>query len=716
MPDMTQVTELRGSVLGKGYRLGQTVGDARDHLHEARHERIPGRFFIRVFPVESLARPEAAARIQRAARVASLLRDVHVVQILDFSVSGELPAFVVMQRTDADPLWLAMAQVGSLPLPRGVEIVESVAEALASGHRLGLVHGDLRPELVLLPSTGAPAAQVSGFGWSKEFRLASAVPQSAAYLAPEQLVGSATPIDERADQFALGAIAYELLGGKLPFSIDPAARAALLADAPAPPPLADSVDGISRAVDEVLRRALSFRPGDRFATVREFAAELKRAAQAAPEVVRDETTARASELPEPREEPLVVGQAREQVRGDDRGDDPREDHGDREAASVTDDAVTDDSVTASHRSDGALEPGQAEELAAGPAEGGLDPAPAAPEAEIELDGSDDEDLALGATHGAVTDEGKTQVTRSPFFEAGDGEDEPARDEADLDVDDIRYDDGRDRREEAQADGGPLPFVRAHAPAGRPGRPSPASASPRHTLAYGAVFPPHAGAEGGGDDEERWGERSSSDEFTASADDAEPADPASENTQPDGKPFPVHGAGRQVAAAWLARVQKQPHWVVGSVAALVFLIGLSILLARGPMSSATSAVAGPVAIRSPEPRHEPEVEPIRVEPILLPTGAPGATAEATPAPAAAGTKAGPTVVEPLQPQAAGCVLSVSAYPGAEIWLDRQDSGRRSPTAALTLACGTHELSLRRPDGSVAELESIELKPGQPVLQR
>ena len=713
MPDMTQVTELRGSVLGKGYRLGQTVGDARDHLHEARHERIPGRFFIRVFPVESLARPEAAARIQRAARVASLLRDVHVVQILDFSVSGELPAFVVMQRTDADPLWLAMAQVGSLPLPRGVEIVESVAEALASGHRLGLVHGDLRPELVLLPSTGAPAAQVSGFGWSKEFRLASAVPQSAAYLAPEQLVGSATPIDERADQFALGAIAYELLGGKLPFSIDPAARAALLADAPAPPPLADSVDGISRAVDEVLRRALSFRPGERFASVREFAAELRRAAQAAPEVVRDETTARAPEFSEPREEPLVVGQAQEH--------DPREDQGDREADSVTDDSVTDHSVTASRRSDGTPEPGQAEELAAGPAEGGLDPGPAAPEAEIELDGSDDEDLALGATHGAATDEGKTQVTRSPFFEAGDGdgEDEPARDEVDLDVDDIRYDDGRDRREEARADGDPLPFVRAHAPGGRPGRPSAASASARHTLAYGAVFPPHAGAEGGGDDDddaERWGERSGSDEFTASADDSEPADAASENTQPDGKPFPVHGAGRQVAAAWLARLQKQPHWVVGSVAALVFLIGLSILLARGPVTSATSAVAGPVAIRTPEPRHEPEVEPIRVEPIMLPTGAPGSNAEATPAPAAVGTKAGPAVVEALQPQAASCLLSVSASPGAEIWLDRQDSGRRSPTTALNLACGIHELSLRRPDGSVAELESIELKPGQPVLQR
>jgi hypothetical protein len=716
MPDMTQVTELRGSVLGKGYRLGQTVGDARDHLHEARHERIPGRFFIRVFPVESLARPEAAARIQRAARVASLLRDVHVVQILDFSVSGELPAFVVMQRIDADPLWLAMAQVGSLPLPRGVEIVESVAEALATGPRLGLVHGDLRPELVLLPSTGAPAAQVSGFGWSKEFRLASAVPQSAAYLAPEQLVGSATPIDERADQFALGAIAYELLGGKLPFSIDPSTRAALLADAPAPPPLAGSVDGISRAVDEVLRRALSFRPGERFASVRAFAAELKLAAQAASEAVRGEVIALAPESPEPREEPLVVDRA--QARADDQVenqvDDQREDRRNDEAAG--------ESVTASPRADGALEPGQAEELAAGQADGVLEPGPAAPEAEIELDGSEDEDLALGATHGVAADEGKTQVTRSPFFEAGDGEDEPSREDADLDVDDIRYDDNRDRREEAHADGDPLPFVRAHgqtlAHAGRPGRPlSPGSASSRHTLTYGTVFAPPGGAEGGGEDEERWGELSGSDELPTASDDSDPADLASENTQPDGKPFPVHGAGRQVAAAWLGRLQKQPHWVVGSVAGLVFLIGLSILLARGPVTHATSAVPGPVAIRSPEPRHEPEVEPIRVEPILLPTGAPGSTSEPAPAPAAVGTKAGATVIEALHsPQAAGCLLSVSAHPGAEIWLDQQDSGRKSPTAALNLSCGIHELALRRPDGSVAELESIALKPGQPALQR
>ena len=657
MTDMTQVTELRGSVLGKGYRLGQAVGDVRDHLYEARHERIPGRFFIRLFPAESLLRPEAAARIQRAARVASLLRDVHVVQILDFSVSGELPAFVVMQRTDAEPLWLAMAQAGRLPLARGVAIVEAVSAALASSHRLGLIHGDLRPELVLLPGTGVPAAQVAGFGWGKEFRVASAVPQSPAYLAPEQMPGSTTPLDERVDQFALGAIAYELLGGKLPFPVESAERVELRAGAPPPPPLAEVVAGIPAAVDEVLRRALSFRPEERFPSVRELAAELTRAArQPGPGL---EVATGPSEM--------LVGVEAEALAGGGAG-----------ARRVPRPEIAAVSALA------AVELAPAEPLRA-TAEIAAAAAEEAPE--IELDGGD-EDLAASAPPVSL-DEGKTQVTRSPFFEAADahGDDgqeseAEAETEADIDVDDIRYDDARGARRGTRES---MPFVhtsRASRPAvrGWPGLAASADQDRRENP------DPH--------DEEgnlRWeaGDTTLGADLGDSYDDEEGSAAVSETTQPDGKPYPH---ARHRPNAWLTRLQRQPNWVVGTVAGGVFLVGLTVLLARGRATQATSMVTGPLALRGPEPRLEPKAAPIRIEPILMPSSA---------------TAAAP---------AAACLLSLTEHAGAEIWLDERDTGKKTPIDALELACGVHELALRRPDGSVAVLDSVELRPGQAPVRR
>src|SRR5690348_4316462 len=100
---MAPVTELRGAVLGNGYRLGRPLAGVED-TYAATHELIPGQFVVRLFPPESLAKPEASTRIQRAARVASLLRDPHAVPLLDFSASGEVPAFIVTARSEGRPL------------------------------------------------------------------------------------------------------------------------------------------------------------------------------------------------------------------------------------------------------------------------------------------------------------------------------------------------------------------------------------------------------------------------------------------------------------------------------------------------------------------------------------------------------------------------------------------------------------------------------------
>jgi serine/threonine protein kinase len=277
---MIQATELRGAVLGKGYRLGRPLGDGGHAVFEVTHERVHGRYVVRLFPDELLAKPEASSRIQRGARLASLLRDPYAVQVVDFSVSGEAPAFTVMEKVEGRSLATVMAEDGMLPLANVLDLVEALAVILDTGHRLGLVHGDLRPAHVFLPSgvAGAPMIKLAGFGWAKELRAAAKRPTPTGYLAPEQQYGKALNLDARVDQFALATLAYEMIAGCLPFSEESADLAQQRGGRrAAPPSVAELVPGVPAALDGVLRQALATEPRDRFANIVDLGARLRRA-------------------------------------------------------------------------------------------------------------------------------------------------------------------------------------------------------------------------------------------------------------------------------------------------------------------------------------------------------------------------------------------------------------------------------------------------------
>lgn len=295
---MTQASELRGAVLGRGYRLDQPLGTS-GNVYEAGHDRAPGRFVIRLFPDETLTRPEDVARIQRASRMASALRDPHVVQLVDYNIAGESPAFVVLELVPGSSLAVAMREDGMLPLARAVPIVDALAAALDAGHRLGLVHGDLAPSHVFLPSTtGEPVARLTGFGWAKELRAASRFPSPSGYLAPEQHFGKMLAVDARADQFGLAALAYEMIAGCLPFSDESADLAEEQGLARVPPALTDLVPGCPPGVDQVLRQALATNPEERFAGVMELAEQLRRATRMSPGRRRVSTQSYGA-IPEP---------------------------------------------------------------------------------------------------------------------------------------------------------------------------------------------------------------------------------------------------------------------------------------------------------------------------------------------------------------------------------------------------------------------------------
>jgi serine/threonine-protein kinase len=170
---------------------------------------------------------------------------------------------------------------GLLPPDRAVAIISPVASALDAAHGAGLVHRDVKPANMLLDArAGRPDhVYLSDFGLSKAWQGSTGLTGSGLFLgtvdysAPEQIEGLA--VDGRADQYALGCAAFELLAGEPPFRREQG-LAVVYAQLSAPPPLlARRLPGLDPVVDEVLARGLAKAPGDRYGSCGEFAHALR---------------------------------------------------------------------------------------------------------------------------------------------------------------------------------------------------------------------------------------------------------------------------------------------------------------------------------------------------------------------------------------------------------------------------------------------------------
>ncbi len=172
-------------------------------------------------------RPELAAtlgpeRFFREIEVAAKLQHPHILPLHD---SGEAQGFLyyVMPFVDGQNLRGRLTRQGELPIHQAVKLLAEVADALAYAHAQGVVHRDIKPDNVLLSGRHA---LVTDFGVAKAVSEATGRQQlttagiaigTPAYMAPEQ--ASADPhLDHRVDIYALGAMGYELLVGRPPFT------------------------------------------------------------------------------------------------------------------------------------------------------------------------------------------------------------------------------------------------------------------------------------------------------------------------------------------------------------------------------------------------------------------------------------------------------------------------------------------------------------------
>jgi serine/threonine-protein kinase len=218
-------------------------------------------------------------RFRREIQLAASLSHPHIVPLYSAGQVGDLP-FYTMPLIEGESLRARIARDGELPIPDAVRLLHDIVDALACAHEHGVVHRDIKPDNVLISRNHAvvtdfgvaKALEVSGQASITTTGMALGTP---AYMAPEQAAGD-PHTDHRADLYAVGVLAYEMLTGRPPFT-GPTAQSVLAAQVTqTPPPITASRANIPAALAAIIMRCLEKRPADRWQS----AAELLKALEA----------------------------------------------------------------------------------------------------------------------------------------------------------------------------------------------------------------------------------------------------------------------------------------------------------------------------------------------------------------------------------------------------------------------------------------------------
>jgi serine/threonine protein kinase len=245
---------------------------------------------------EDMPQGEAIARFEREARTAASIRHPNVVDVTDFGKSPDGVFYLVMEYVQGETMHHLLRREGTLSPQRTLALLRQVAAGVEAAHDEGILHRDLKPANIFImqkrKKNGSMAAgdgfvKVGDFGLAKIVNQAvtdisaSSGPQSRGiigtpeYMAPEQMQPGAA-LDARADVYALGTIAYHMLGGRPPFTGD-LTQLIMQKVMDQPPPISTLRSDIPSEVQRVVMRALEKDPDKRPASVADWLDEFEAA-------------------------------------------------------------------------------------------------------------------------------------------------------------------------------------------------------------------------------------------------------------------------------------------------------------------------------------------------------------------------------------------------------------------------------------------------------
>jgi len=265
-----------------GYRIEQRLGrGGMGLLYLALEPGLERRVALKLIAPEAASDDVFAKRFAEESRIAAAIEHPNVVPIYAAGEEEGVP-WIAMRYVAGSDLGRRLAREGRLDPQEAVELIAQIGNGLDAIHAAGLVHRDVKPANVLLSGEpGAEHAYITDFGVARNVATESGLTQTGRfvgtldYVAPEQISGG--PVDARVDIYALGCLLFKLLTGEVPFPREGEA-ARLYAHLHDPPPAPSLyVPEVPMALDDVVVRAMSKEPDDRYPS----AGDLGRAAHAA---------------------------------------------------------------------------------------------------------------------------------------------------------------------------------------------------------------------------------------------------------------------------------------------------------------------------------------------------------------------------------------------------------------------------------------------------
>lgn len=253
------------SIIGPGISIERELGGGgMSRVFLARDTALDRRIVVKVLPPD-LAGAVSIDRFKREIQVAARLQHPHIVPVLTAASAGDI-LYYTMPFVDGESLGTRIARTGALPTSDCIAILRDAVRALAYAHRHDVVHRDIKPDNILLSED---SALIADFGIAKAVSAAAGTGHglttvgvsvgTPAYMAPEQSVGDPS-VDHRADIYALGAVAYEMLTGRHPFAGRTPQQMMAAHVMETPPSLISSVPAVPEALARVVMLCLEKDP------------------------------------------------------------------------------------------------------------------------------------------------------------------------------------------------------------------------------------------------------------------------------------------------------------------------------------------------------------------------------------------------------------------------------------------------------------------------
>jgi serine/threonine-protein kinase len=251
------------------YRLEGRLGfGGMSTVHLALDLRLERRVAVKLLAEHLADDPTFVSRFQREAQAAARLVHPNIVQIFDSGFDeGTGRHFIVMEYIEGQSCAEILRDDGWVEVEEAVSIIEQACEGLDYAHRHGVVHRDVKPGNLLRSREGV--VKLADFGIAKATEQSSitqvgSVLGTAAYLAPEQARGEEA--GPRADLYALGVVAYQLISGRLPYEAASLTELALKQQREAPATLDTLVAAVCPELADAVALALALDPQARYAT------------------------------------------------------------------------------------------------------------------------------------------------------------------------------------------------------------------------------------------------------------------------------------------------------------------------------------------------------------------------------------------------------------------------------------------------------------------